>query len=72
VATDNAKIESFFGGFKRECINLETFESLEDVLTNVPMFLEAVYNAKRLHSSLGYVPPMEFEARLRSAEAGTL
>jgi putative transposase len=72
VATDNAKIESFFGGLKRECINLESFESLEDVLANVPVFLEAVYNAKRLHSSLGYVPPEEFEARLRSEAAGTL
>jgi putative transposase len=65
MATDNAKIESFFGGLKRECINLETFESLSDVLTNVPVFLEAVYNAKRLHSSLGYVPPEEFEAKFR-------
>jgi transposase InsO family protein len=36
-ATDNAKIESFFGGLKRECINLEPFESLSDVLTNVPV-----------------------------------
>jgi putative transposase len=72
MATDNAKIESFFGGLKRECINLETFESLSDVLTNVPVFLEAVYNAKRLHSSLGYVPPEEFEAKLKLEAAGTL
>lgn len=71
-ATDNAKIESFFGGLKRECIHLESFESLEDVLANVPVFLEAVYNAKRLHSSLGYVPPEEFEAKLKLEAAGTL
>jgi putative transposase len=72
VATDNAKIESFFGGFKRECVNLEEFESLNDVLSSVPAFLDGVYNAKRLHSSLGYVPPVEFEAMIRSESAARL
>ena len=74
MATDNAKreqparcclvskkIESFFGGFKRECVNLLEFESLADVLSSVPEFLDAVYNGKRLHSSLGYLPPVEFD-----------
>lgn len=69
VATDNAKIESFFGGLKRECVNLLEFDSLKDVLSNVPAFLDGVYNAKRLHSSLGYVPPVEFEAMIRSESA---
>jgi putative transposase len=53
VATDNARIELFFGGLKRECINLETFESPAEMLANAPVFLEGVYNAKRLHSSVG-------------------
>ena len=79
MATDNAKreqparcclvskrIESFFGGLKRECVNLLEFAGLEDVLVNVPAFLEQVYNTKRLHSSLGYVPPVEFEALVRA------
>ena len=69
MATDNAKIESFFGGFKRECVNLLEFESLADVLSSVPEFLDAVYNGKRLHSSLGYLPPVEFEALIRSESA---
>ena len=69
MATDNAKIESFFGGFKRECVNLLEFESLVDVLSSVPEFLDAVYNEKRLHSSLGYLPPVEFEALIRSESA---
>jgi hypothetical protein len=73
MATDNAKIESFFGGFKRECVNLLEFESLADVLSSVPAFLDAVYNEKRLHSSLGYLPPVEFEALIRSeSESATV
>ena len=69
MATDNAKIESFFGGLKRECVNLLEFDSLTDVLSSVPEFLDAVYNEKRLHSSLGYLPPVEFEALIRSESA---
>ncbi len=73
MATDNAKIESFFGGFKRECVNLLEFDSLADVLVNIPAFLEGVYNEKRLHSSLGYLPPVVFEALIRSvSESATV
>jgi putative transposase len=36
-----------------------------DVETRVTAFIEAVYNKKRLHSSLGYLPPDEFEANYR-------
>ena len=63
------KIESFFGGLKRECVNLLEFNGLEDVLVDVPAFLEEVYNLKRLHSSIGYLPPVEFEALVRAESA---
>ncbi len=73
TATDNAKIESFFGGFKRECVSLLEFDSLANVLANIAAFLEGVYNEKRLHSSLGYLPPVEFEALVRSeSESATV
>ncbi len=34
-----------------------------DALESIEHFLEVVYNRRRLHSSLGYVPPVEFETR---------
>jgi len=37
---------------------------MEDVQKRIPYFIEAVYNHKRLHSSLGYRPPCEFEAMI--------
>ncbi|MCG6536390.1 MAG: hypothetical protein L7F78_17215, partial [Syntrophales bacterium LBB04] len=37
---------------------------MEDVQKRIPYFIEDVYNQKRLHSSLGYRPPCEFEKML--------
>ena len=59
---DNAKAESFFKTLKQEEVYLKEYRSFEDAEANIDAFLEQVYNMKRLHSSLGYVPPAEFEA----------
>ena len=59
---DNAFMESFYKTLKYEEVHLWNYETLEDVIERVPFFLEQVYNRKRLHSSIGYVPPAEFEA----------
>ena len=59
---DNAYVESFMRTFKVEEIYLRSYQCYEDVLRNVPRFIEAVYNEKRLHSSLGYISPNLFEA----------
>ncbi len=40
---------------------LYKFETILDVLNRIPEFIEEVYNKKRIHSSLGYVTPEEFE-----------
>ena len=46
---------------KYEQVYLSEYENLADARTQIGHFLEAVYNQKRLHSSLGYLPPAEFE-----------
>ncbi len=59
---DNAKAESFFKTLKREEVYLNNYQTFADAEANLGRFIGDVYNAKRLHSSLGYRPPIEFEA----------
>ena len=58
---DNAKIESFFRSLKVEEVYMFSYETYKEVKDRIPYFIEEVYNKKRLHSSLGYMPPEEFE-----------
>jgi putative transposase len=58
---DNAKAESFFKTLKKEEVYLKEYASFAEAQRNLETFIEDVYNTKRLHSSLGYVPPNEFE-----------
>ena len=58
---DNAKMESFFRTLKVEEVYMFEYETYAEVLKRIPYFIEKVYNKKRLHSSLGYMPPEEFE-----------
>jgi len=58
---DNAYAESFFKSLKYEEVYLWEYETFDVAHKNIKKFLEIVYNRKRVHSSLGYVTPEEFE-----------
>lgn len=60
---DNATAESFMKTIKYEEIYLEDYQTYEDVVAGLPYFIEDVYNRRRLHSSLGYMSPEEFESQ---------
>jgi putative transposase len=67
---ENAKPESFFRTLKMEEVYLKDYRDFEEAEQNIGEFIEEVYNRKRLHSSLGYLPPVEFEA-LHVLQAGS-
>jgi len=59
---DNAKAESFMKTLKAEEVNGKAFVALNDARRRIDSFIADVYNKERLHSALGYQPPLEFEA----------
>jgi putative transposase len=59
---ENAKAESFFRTLKMEELYIKDYRDFEEAEQNIAEFIEEVYNQKRLHSSLGYLPSVEFEA----------
>jgi transposase InsO family protein len=58
---DNAHAESLNKTIKNEEVWMNEYETFEMAYLNIENFIEEVYNKKRLHSSIGYVPPIEFE-----------
>lgn len=58
---DNATCESFMKTLKCEEVYRSDYRNLTEARLRISDFLDQVYNQKRLHSSLGYCPPVEFE-----------
>jgi len=61
---DNAFAESFMKTLKVEEVYLKEYKTFDEAYNNIKQFIEVVYNNKRLHSSIGYLPPVEFEAKV--------
>jgi len=66
---DNARAESFMKTLKYEEVYRTEYRDLEEARPLIKQFLETVYNQQRLHSALGYRPPLEFERSLRPLPA---
>jgi putative transposase len=63
---DNAVAESFFGTLKTELVDHEDYRSKEEAKQSLFEYIEIFYNRRRRHSYLGYISPVEYEARYAS------
>lgn len=66
---DNAQAESFIKTLKYEEVYRTDYRNLEEARASMGEFLEKIYNQERLHSALGYRPPLEFERSLPRSPA---
>ena len=66
---DNAAMERFFWSLKHEWTNHETFGTLEEARLSVFRYIETFYNPVRLHQTLGYLSPDQYEAEHAPAAA---
>jgi len=68
---ENATCESFIKTLKDEEVYLWEYRTIEDAQRRISHFIKDIYNEKRLHSSLGYRPPNEFEGLMREKQKAT-
>jgi putative transposase len=66
---DNAVIESFFGTLKRELVHHKRYRTREEARKDIFEFIEVFYNRERLHSSLGYMSPLNYEKQIAVRKA---
>lgn len=65
-ATQNAHAERLMRTIKEEEVNLSEYRDYDDARRRIGAFLDEVYQHKRIHSALGYLTPMEYEAQWRA------
>lgn len=63
---DNAPVESFFSTLKMELVHERRYRTREEARLEIFEFIEIWYNRERLHSSLGYLSPVAYEAQMAS------
>ena len=61
---DNATMESFWGTLKNELVYRTTYATRDEARRSIFTWIETYYNRKRIHSSLGYNSPVDFENQL--------
>lgn len=66
---DNAPMESFFGTLKKELIHHRKYRTRDEARRDIFEYIEVFYNRERLHSSLGYLSPVAFEAAMSGRQA---
>jgi transposase InsO family protein len=64
---DNAPMESFFSSLKGEYLEHQRFQSHTQARAAIFTYVETFYNPVRLHSSIGYRTPNQFESTLKTA-----
>jgi len=68
-AYDNAVVESFWGSMQIELLNRRTWTTRIELSAAMVDWIEAFYNRRRRHSSLGYISPNEYERRYQQPKA---
>jgi putative transposase len=58
---DNSPVERFFSSLKRECTGDRLYRTRQEAMADVREYVAVYYNSKRLHSTLGYKTPMDYE-----------
>lgn len=64
---DNAVAESFFSGLKLELVHHEKFATRQEATMAIFDYIEVFYNRSRIHSSIGYLSPAEYEEKFKRA-----
>ncbi len=68
---DNSPVERFFGSLKREWTGDRLYRTRQEAIADVREYVAVYYNSKRLHSTLGYSTPMDYEKNLKKVSGIT-
>ena len=67
---ENGFAERLMRTIKEEEVDRSEYQDFADARRQIGRFIDAVYNVKRIHSSLGYLTPQEFEIQWKASPSG--